>query len=161
MHNRRSQKAGLYLKFSGPCRLQNVASLAKASWSCKDEYRVAAWLSIFSAVSRVGHGALRQYSTTYCSSWAAQVSLLLLVRGYLLDDNLNFLWLTQGAYYRQHLGTVNCLDYIFYKNDMAARTVIFVRLVLASSTSSDHTSCPYPPTDAEASCSSTKSSFTL
>lgn len=50
----------IYLKCSGPCRLQNVASLAKASWICKEEYRVAAWFSIFSVVSKVGQGALRQ-----------------------------------------------------------------------------------------------------
>lgn len=50
----------IYLKFSGPCRLQNVASLARASRLCREEYLVAAWFNIFSAVSRDGHGALRQ-----------------------------------------------------------------------------------------------------
>lgn len=44
---------------------------------------------------------------------------------------------------------------------MITLTVIFARLFLASSTSLDQTSCPQPPTDADASCSSTKSSLTL
>lgn len=65
----RARKLWIYLKLSVLCRLQNVASLAMASWICKDEDCEAAWFSIFSAVSKVGHGALRQYSTTYCSSY--------------------------------------------------------------------------------------------
>lgn len=132
-----ARKLWIYLKLSALCRLQNVPSLAMASWICKDEDCEAAWFSIFSAVSKVGHGALRQYSTTYCSSYKHR-------------------W-----FIRCHAAQFKGLGIIICKCSIVTLTAIFVRLFLASSTSSDQTSCPQPPTDAESSCSSTKSSFTL